>query len=114
MGEKYPLHDFLLATKILKHNRANEIVTFRTLLDELFPRNGRDIERNLDMLIDIGMVYRVPEKIPPKKGYTLTYYVSDTDLSLVDHLEKKLRTMFPEEYSDAELGRTPSQNTIAK
>lgn len=100
MGEKYPLHDFLLATKILKHNRANEIVTFRTLLDELFPHNGRDIERNLDMLVDIGMVYKVPEKLPPKRSYTITYYVSDTDISLVDHLEKRLRKEFPEEFFD--------------
>lgn len=97
MGRKYPPHDFLLAVVILKHNQAGEYVTFRSLLDELFPVSGKEIQRDIEMLTDIGMIYWDPVKMPPSNNWTYTYHVSDHDISLVKTLSKRLRELFPNE-----------------
>ena len=98
MERKYPPHDFLLAVIILRHNQAGEYVTFRSLLDELFPVSGKEIQRNIEQLTDIGMIYWDPVKLPPRNDWVFTYHVSDHDISLVETLDKRLRELFPNEY----------------
>lgn len=98
MEYKFPPHDFLLAVIILRHNQAGEYVTFRSLLDELFPLSGKEIQRNIEQLTDLGMIYWDPVKMPPNGNWEYTYHISDHDLSMVTLLDEKLRKEFPDEY----------------
>ena len=90
--------DFLLALRIYAHDLRNETTTFRSLISELYPTNGRLVERNLTLLIDIGTVYADPVKQNDGK-YILEYHIAPVDYPFVEDLIRKLTPRFPDEVS---------------